>query len=370
VAIYRRSPCSIFGGGLTLIDGDEPQGKILSLHDELVESTPQHHREEHVNSAARDEFERDVLAGLDAKPKTLPCKYFYDTKGSQLFARICETPEYYVTRTELSILREACPKVARIIGPGAQVIEPGAGAGEKIRILLDSLDSPDSFIPIDISKSAVFIAAQKLRESYPQLRVSPLAADFTKQLILPNFSRKRVKSKDGADSRSSRVIFFPGSTLSNFAPNEAAAFLTRLRQVLVEGDFLFIGVDRIKDTKTLENAYDDAAGITAQFNLNLLERIKTELDSNLDISSFFHRATYNRDESRIEMHLESRVAQRVRVSDKSFSFAAGETIHTENSYKYSPTGFASLANSSGFSVAEVFSDPHELFSLYLCAVTG
>jgi len=326
---------------------------------------------EHVSEQAREEFRRDVLTGLTSSPKSLPCKYFYDTRGSKLFEQICETPEYYVTRTELAILHEVCGKVARIVGPGADVLEPGSGAGEKIRTLLDALSRPRSFMPIDISKSAVYASAAELRRDYPSVKVFPIVADFTKPFDLPlEFTELNAPAAEPGAERHAKVIFFPGSTISNFSPNEAVPFLQGLRSILGQGDFLFIGVDRIKDKARLECAYDDAAGVTAAFNLNLLERISSELETDLEPQSFQHRAVYNQELSRIEMHLDSKKRQTIRLCGQMINFEPGESIHTENSYKYSSDSFEKLADSAGFRVLRTFSDQEELFSLYLCEVPG
>ncbi len=322
---------------------------------------------ERLSRSAHDEFERDVLAGLSSPRKTLPCKYFYDARGSQLFEAICETPEYYVTRTEVALLKEACPKVATRVGPGVDVLEPGSGAGTKIRLLLDFLSAPRSFIPIDISESAVTASAEALQRDYPDVAVHPLVADFTRPFAIPPHFLER--ESDG-DSEQRKLIFFPGSTISNFTPDEAAPFLQGLRGVLGAGDYLFIGVDRIKDGKRLERAYDDSAGVTAAFNKNLLVRIKSQLETDLDLRHFRHRAVYNEDLCRIEMHLVSTKKQVVHVCDRPFAFEEGETIHTENSYKYSVEGFSDLARRAGFNIVETFSDPEDLFSLYLCQVPG
>lgn len=323
---------------------------------------------EFLNPGARAAFEEAVLNGLLSSPKTLPCKYFYDARGSRLFEKICETPEYYVTRTELSLLRAASPKVAEFVGPHVDVLEPGSGAGEKIRILLNALDRPRSFIPIDISKSAVEASARALAKDYPKVAIHPLVADFTSQLAFPSQFVGEDPEKDAPPGR--RLIFFPGSTISNFTPQEALPFLQRLRLVLRPGDYLFIGVDRIKDRGILERAYNDAQGVTAAFNLNLLHRIARELGVELDPTTFEHRAFYNERECRIEMHLESRCDQTVWIGGRPVSFRQGESIHTENSYKYSPDGFRTLATSAGYQVRETFSDPQELFGLYLCQVFG
>lgn len=306
------------------------------------------------------EFERDVLKGLRGAAKTLPCKYFYDKRGSELFERICKTPEYYVTRTELRLLRRACPEVAALVGPSVDILEPGSGAGEKIRILLDALERPRTFIPIDISESAVGRAARSLKRDYPELSITPLVADFTRPFQLPEpFARRSPHRK---------MVFFPGSTISNFAPSEASTFLSTQREVLRSGDYLFIGVDRVKDHEILERAYNDAQGFTAAFNLNLLVRIRSTLDTDLDPGHFTHRAYYNASACRIEMHLESRIAHVVRIGGERISFRKRETIHTENSYKYEIPVFVDLATRSGYRVVRVFSDEDQFFSLYLCEV--
>lgn len=320
-----------------------------------------------LSETARGEFERDVLSGLGAQRKTLPCKYFYDARGSRLFEEICQTPEYYVTRTEVALLKRACPQVARRVGPGVDVLEPGSGAGVKIRILLDALDRPRSFIPIDISESAVKASATALDADYPDVTVHPLVADFTRSFEIPaHFFERHGRG----ETQHRKLIFFPGSTISNFTPNEAVPFLESLRGVLNPDDYLFIGVDRIKDPTVLERAYDDPAGVTAEFNKNLLHRIKNELDTDLDPRNFTHRALYNDECCRVEMHLVSTKKQTVHICDRPVTFEEGETIHTENSYKYSISGFSALARRAGFEVTETYSDPEGLFSLYLCRVPG
>lgn len=325
-----------------------------------------HETDEHLTRAAREQFERDVLAGLTGQQKTLPCKYFYDARGSALFEEICETPEYYVTRTETALLRKVCPDVARRVGPELDVLEPGSGAGEKIRILLDALERPHSFSPIDISPAALHASVATLKRDYPDVEFHPLVADFTASFILP--ARFSAPAANGARRR--RMIFFPGSTISNFTPGDAAPFLAGLRRVLDPGDFLFIGVDRVKDARVLQRAYDDARGATARFNLNLLERMRRELDTNIDPRTFRHRAIYDARLHRIEMHLVSIEDQIVSVCGRRISFRRGESIHTENSYKYSPEAFVALADCAGYRVEETYSDEHGLFSLYLCTVFG
>lgn len=324
---------------------------------------------EFLTAGARAAFEEAVLDGLLASPKTLPCKYFYDARGSRLFEQICQTPEYYVTRTELALLRSVCTQVAKLVGPAVDVLEPGCGAGEKIRILLDALERPRSFTPIDISRSSVEASARALSRDYPNVAIHPVVADFTGNLSA--VSRSFAEPSEGHELPAGRrLIFFPGSTISNFTPQEAVPFLERLRQVLRQGDFLFIGVDRIKDKKILERAYNDAQGVTAAFNLNLLRRIARELGVDLDPKTFSHRAFYDTHKCRIEMHLDSKCDQTIWVCGRPVSFRKGESIHTENSYKYSPEGFRTLATRAGYRVRETYSDPQELFSLYLCQVIG
>lgn len=306
-------------------------------------------------------FFRDVVCGFAAQPKTLPCKYLYDARGSDIFERICETPEYYVTRTELDLLNEASSEVARLVGSRSDVLEPGAGAARKIRVLLRALDAPRSYTPTDISPSALWASADLLRNDYPELRVMPVIADFTQRLPFP----AAFSEGDGA-----RLIFFPGSTVGNFLPDDAARLLRRMGGLLRVGDWLLIGVDRIKDRATLEAAYDDAAGVTAQFNLNLLYRIQRELPSDLSPQNFRHEARYNASKARVEMHLVSCVEQTVRVGRARFGFREGESIHTENSHKYTISGFTRLAQTAGFELERVFSDRAELYSLYLLRWRG
>ena len=305
-----------------------------------------------LNSADTDSgvsFFQDVVSGLGAKPKTLPCKYLYDARGSDIFERICETPEYYVTRTELDLLNEV------------DVLEPGSGAGRKIRVLLSALHAPRSYTPMDISPTALWASAELLRNDYPEVRIAPVVADFTGELPV---------SEAFSGGSGHRLIFFPGSTIGNFLPDDAVKLLRAMGKLLRGGDWLLIGVDRVKDRATLEAAYDDAAGVTAQFNLNLLVRIQRELPSDLHPRNFRHEARYNVSKARVEMHLVSRVEQTVRVGRARFGFRTGESIHTENSHKYTVSGFTHLAQRAGFGLERVFSDRAELYSLYLLRWRG
>lgn len=319
----------------------------LSLVDE---STPQN-----------DEFLNDVLMGLTQSKKTLPCKYFYDEKGSQLFEAICDTDEYYVTRTEIGILQKNMNDIAQRVGPGCDILEFGSGAGVKIQLLLSGLHSPRSYIPIDISMEILEASSQKLAQRYPDVSVVPIVGDYHKHIELPEGFLNKTPHK--------KLVFFPGSTISNFAPDEAQQFLQRIHQLLSPGDGLLIGVDCVKPIHLLNAAYNDAAGITAAFNLNLLDRIANTFDTNLESKHFLHHAFFNNEHSRIEMHLVSKCKQVIQIAGETIHFERGETIHTENSYKYSLDGFKAMVEEAAFEPNTVWQDEEQLFSLhYLTAV--
>lgn len=300
------------------------------------------------HSSLRDE----TLAGFAATPKWASPKFFYDRRGSELFEQITEQPEYYPTRTEEKILSEAASEIAAIAGPDADLIEFGSGASRKVRLLLEAM-RPASYLGIDISDDFLISSTQRLAADYPWLDVHALCADFCDELHLP----------EGFDSRCP-LAFFPGSSIGNFTPTQAQQFLTRLHSLLPVGGGLLVGVDLVKDKAVLEAAYNDAAGVTAAFNLNLLERIREELDSDIDPSRFTHKAIFNPAQSRIEMHLVSREAQTVTLEGRRFTFKAGETLHTENSYKYSLDSFARLARSAGFDSIRQWTDADALFSVH------
>jgi L-histidine Nalpha-methyltransferase len=304
------------------------------------------------NQVSTRGFVADVLAGLAADPKTLPPKYFYDAAGSELFGAICALEEYYPARTETSILKTHADDMAAVIGADSMVIEYGAGSMEKVRILLDALVAPVVFVPVDISKGHLIAAAKDLRRAYPDLAVQQVVADFTKPVPLPVPPRPASR----------RVAFFPGSTIGNFDPDPTVAFLRAIGDTVGPNGGLLIGIDLQKDENRLVRAYDDAAGVTADFNLNLLTRINRELDGNFVLERFRHVARYDRDLGRIEMHLESLVDQSVRVAGRTFNFAAGETIHTENSYKYTLAGFDDLATRAGFQRDRHWTDAEGLFA--------
>jgi dimethylhistidine N-methyltransferase len=302
-------------------------------------------------------FLRDVLNGLAASPKAIPSKYFYDEEGSRLFDRICELDVYYPTRTELAILRENGREIVERIGADAVLVEPGAGALTKVRTLLDFADGKlKAYVPLDISGDHLIEASAQLGADYPDVKIIPVVADFSRPFDLG------AKVPPGR-----RVGFFPGSTIGNFTPEQARGFLTRLLALLGPGSGLVIGVDLQKDIDILEAAYDDREGVTAAFNLNLLKRINAELGGDFMLERFAHKAFYNREQSRIEMHLVSVVAQTVTVAGQSFTFDEGETIHTENSCKYTVEGFAALAEQAGWRAEHVWTDDKDLFSVHYLA---
>lgn len=299
------------------------------------------------------QFLADVLDGLSRPRKSLPCKYFYDAEGSALFDAICALDEYYPTRTETALLHERAAEIAALAGPGAALVELGSGSSVKVRILLDALDRPALYVPVDISREHLAASAARLAGDYPALTVVPVAADYVQGFALP---------RGVAPERA--IVFFPGSTIGNFRPAEALGFLRGLGRRLGAGCRLLIGVDLRKDRAVLEAAYDDSQGVTAAFNRNLLVRINRELDGTFDLGRFAHRALYDAARGRIEMHLESLEPQTVRVAGRPFRFAAGETIHTENSYKYSVSGFRRLAARAGWRAERSWTDGGALFSVH------
>jgi len=298
-------------------------------------------------------FAADVLRGLTASPKRLPPKYFYDDAGSLLFERITELPEYYPTRCELAILRAHAAEIVQLIPPGAALIEFGSGSTKKARILLRAARSLACYVPVDICGEMVEREAAELRRDFPALKVLAVTADFTRSFELPA----------AAEAASARVGFFPGSTIGNFEPHEAAAFLRHAARMLGPGAVLIVGVDLIKSAEVLKAAYNDKAGITAKFNLNLLKRINRELGGTFKLDTFEHHAVYNRERNRVEMHLASLKRQKIKVAGESVDFRAGETIHTENSYKYSAESLAALARGVGWLPAGAWTDADQYFSI-------
>jgi len=308
---------------------------------------------QHQFDEATSTFAQDVIAGLSQPQKQLSPKYFYDAAGSELFEQITLLPEYYPTRTELGILRERGAEIAARIPADAAIVEFGAGATTKVRALLQACHT-HAYVPVDISGDFLNAQAAELRRDIPGLAVHPVTADFTAPFALPD-----------AVALMPKVGFFPGSTLGNFEPHEARAFLRSARRILGAGSELLIGVDLEKDDRVLEAAYNDSAGVTARFNLNVLVRINRELGGNFDLSAFRHRAIYNRELHRIEMHLISRKPQTVRILGHHVAFGAGETIHTESSYKYSLPRFDALAQESGWTPLQCWTDAEGMFSVHV-----
>jgi dimethylhistidine N-methyltransferase len=305
------------------------------------------------------QFARDVLDGLMARPKRLPPKYFYDETGSRLFEQITELPEYYPTRTELAILSTHAPEIARLLPSDSALIEFGSGSFRKARILLDAAPAIAAYVPVDISSEMLGEEAAELRRDYPRLAVLPVAADFTQPFRVPP-----------AVARLPHVGFFPGSTIGNFEPHDASAFLRHAGSMLGAGSILMIGIDLVKDIKVLNAAYEDAAGVTAKFNLNLLTRINRELEGTFDLENFSHQAFYNTERRRVEMHLVSRKRHSVTVCGRRIDFRAGETIHTESSYKYTVDSFLALARGSGWSPLAAWSDAQGYFSVQALKMPG
>jgi dimethylhistidine N-methyltransferase len=295
-----------------------------------------------------DGFAEEMLAGLSRAPKEIACKYFYDRAGSHLFERICALPEYYQTRTELALLAAHAAEIAGLIGPDAEIVEFGAGSLRKVRILLDAA-RPAAYLPLDISGDYLGTVVRRLSADYPALALRPLVADFTRPLQIPGEAR--------------RAGFFPGSTIGNFRPDAALALLRRMRGAL-NGGGLLIGVDLVKDPARLHAAYNDAAGVTAAFNRNLMARANRELGADFDVNGFAHYAPYNPAAQRIEMYLVSQKRQSVRLGGRRFDFAAGEPVHTEDSHKYTIESFREMAAHAGFVPRAVWSDSERLFSIH------
>lgn len=300
-----------------------------------------------------------ATAGLQASPKTLPSKLFYDDVGCALFGRITELPEYYITRVEIALLKEVAPQVASLAPVGATVVEYGAGSEDKAAILLDALRDPRGYVPIDVAGEALHASAQRLGCSRPDLSIWPIEADFLKPVPLPP-----------ALAGAGLVGFFPGSTIGNLEPPVAVLFLRQARLALGPDALFLIGADLEKSPDVLLPAYDDAAGVTAEFNLNLLTRLNREAAADFVLDAFAHRAVWNADEGRIEMHLVSLAAQSATVGGRPFTFYEGETIHTENSYKHTPERFARIAGSAGWRVVRTWTDSDDLFGIYLLRADG
>ncbi len=307
----------------------------------------------HDLAPGEESFRDAVLAGLNCDPKRIPCKFFYDVRGSALFEEICRLPEYYLTRCETAILEENSTDIAAQMGPDCRLIEFGSGASQKVRILLQALDRPAAYVPVDISREQLRDAANGLAEDFSAVPIIAVCADYTRPFRLPPLP--------GAGKR---VGFFPGSTIGNFEPAAAVGFLANYARILGPGGEMLIGVDLKKETDILDAAYNDRAGVTAAFNLNLLERVNRELDGDLDIDRFDHLAFYSSAEGRVELYIRSLADQIARIAGRSFRFARDELIHTEYSYKYSVEEFRVLAARAGFRPVDTWTDSAELFSVH------
>ena len=305
-----------------------------------------------------DDIAGDVLRGLASSPKRLPSKYFYDARGSELFEAITRQPEYYLTRVELALLADRGQEIAAAVGPRTHVVEPGSGSGRKTRLLLDALHEPVAYTPIDISRAALLASAQRLDREFGDVEVLPVLADFTQPVPLPHPARP-------ADSA---LVFFPGSTLGNFTRAESVRLLAAMRATMGEGGAALLGLDLEKDPAIVEAAYNDAAGITAEFTLNLLRRLNRDVGSDFDLDAFAHRARYLATEGRIVTTLESLREQTVTVEGRGFAFARGEQMHVEQSQKYTDARLAALAAEAGLRVVDGWNDGRDWFGLRLLRV--
>ena len=319
----------------------------ISQHEDLVL---------HDHEPITHSFKSDILDALTQTPKHIPSKFFYDESGSAHFEEITKLDEYYLTRTEISILRNHLPEIATLIEPRALIIEFGTGAGIKTNLLLAALDTPAAYVPIDIAREQLIDASLELLESFPDLEVWPVCADYTEEIALPLPKTKTEQT----------VVFFPGSTIGNFTPDDAIHFLKSVAKVAGKDSSLLIGFDRKKDSNVLEAAYNDSFGVTAAFNLNLIERINREFESDIDVNYFRHLAFFNEAESRIEMHLVSNVEQEIELDNVMIKLVEEEHIVTEYSYKYSREAFTEIIEAAGFELVQSWSDPREYFDVWYC----
>lgn len=307
------------------------------------------HREPQGNT----NFEDDALEGLSQEPKRLPCKYFYDRRGSELFDAICEQPEYYLTRTELAIMRQYAHEMAEALDERVMLVEFGSGSSIKTEMLLDQLKRPAAYVPVDISGDHLQSTANRLQREYPDLEVLPVCADFTKEFSLP----------DADFDVSHHAVYFPGSTIGNLQPEAATRLLQQIARISGSGGGLLIGIDLQKDIDIIEAAYNDAAGVTAEFNLNLLRRMNRELDADFQLDQFAHSAQYDTRYNRVDIRLVSQAEQEVHLNGETIEFADGEPILTEYSHKYTVEGFAALAALTGFQLRRVWTDPKSYFAI-------
>lgn len=304
---------------------------------------------------AKDDFRTAVVEGLSSAQKRIHCKFLYDQRGSELFEAITRLPEYYLTRIELSLLTAFRSEISDAVGEHCLVVEYGSGSALKTQLLLDCLHHPAGYIPVDISAEQLYSASTRIASAFPKLEVQPVHADYTADFPMPHLGRRFDRT----------LVFFPGSSIGNFHPTAAQAFLSDARRRAGAWSDLLIGIDLKKDSVRLHRAYNDSAGITAEFNRNLLVRMNCELDADIELDSFAHYAPYVPSLSRIEMHLVSRFEQTVRVAGRWFHFDAGESIHTENSYKYSTKAFSALAFAAGYKLRRVWTDSERQFGVHL-----
>lgn len=302
---------------------------------------------------------QDVLTGLAEAQKRIPSLYFYDQRGSELFDEVCELPEYYPTRTEIAIMGEHAADMARVMGPGVRLVELGSGSSQKVGHLLREMKELACYVPVEISREHLQAAAERLAEEFPEVEILPVCADFTEPFELPVPERRSVQRN---------VCYFPGSTIGNFPRSMAEDLMRWMSELMGPGGGMLVGVDLRKDKDIIERAYNDAAGVTAAFNLNLLTRLNRELGADFDVEAFAHKAHYDEAEGRIEMHLYSTRAQTVTIKGQRFDLAEGESIHTEFSHKHSLESFAALAHANGFEVQQVWTDPEDLFSVQFLTV--
>lgn len=319
---------------------------------------PSVHSLAHVAPRAAAGFLQEVLAGLTVSPKHLPCKYFYDKRGSELFDRICLLDEYYLTRADLQIMERYAAEMGAQIGPGVMLVEFGSGSSVKTRYLLDALPQPAAYVPVDISREHLQQTSAELARDYPGLEILPVAADFTGEFTLPLSTRAPTRT----------AVYFPGSTIGNFMPGQAVALLGQITRLCGAGGGLLIGIDLKKDARTIEAAYNDALGVTAEFNLNLLRHINRELGADFDLELFTHRAVYNPAAGRVEMYLVSREPQAVTLGGTVIEFARGETICTEYSHKYTVEEFAALAAEAGLTLRRQWTDRDRYFGVLHFAI--
>ena len=302
-----------------------------------------------------------VQAGLAATPRRLPCALFYDAAGSRLFDEICELPEYYVPRVESALLRRHGPDIARLAGPGVEVLELGCGSAHKTDVLLEALERPAAYVGLDVSREPLLQATRRIAAAHPDLDVWAICADYTQPFALP--------PREGGGPPGKRLAFFPGSTIGNFDPEQARRFLGLVARMIGPGGDLLIGADLPKEKALLDRAYDDAQGVTAAFNKNILVRLNRELGGDFDLEAFDHLAFFDPVRSRVEMHLVSSRDQVAHLAGHEYSFARGERIHTESSYKYDLEPFRRLAAETGFTPLEAWTDAERMFSLHYVRVT-